>query len=238
MNIIYFGYDIFADCLKKLLQNPQINILKIYSFPSDGFFDFHDEIKGIAAVNNIPFTTQKITHEELERQFSQNGCDLAFSAGYQYRIPMENIPQFRGVNIHPSLLPQGRGPWPLPHVILKGLSESGVTAHKLAVRFDEGDIMLKKVFSVSADETYHTLEKKVKIAAAELVCKLMDDFENLWKNAKKQGAGEYWREPPDFERTIFKDTPPEKRKLILRAFGEDYTLYCDQIEKEGKKICP
>ncbi len=233
MNIIYFGYDMFSDCLKKLLQNPQINILKIYSFPSDGYFDFHDEIKGLAVVKNIPFTTEKITSEELEFQFSQNKCQLAFSAGYQWRIPMENVANFRGINIHPSLLPCGRGPWPMPWVILKGLSKSGVTAHKLAPKIDEGDILLQKEFEVSKNETYASLEKKIQLAAAELTEQLFNNLEQLWKNAKPQGKGEYLPEPPDIERTVFRDTPKEKRELILRAFGEKYTIFIEKKEKEG-----
>lgn len=234
MNIIYFGYDMLAGCLKNLLSEPDINILKIYSFPSDGCVDFHDEIKGLASVKNIPFTDKKITSDELKYQFSQNGCDLAFSAGYTWRIPMENIENFKGVNIHPSLLPSGRGPWPLPWIILKGLCKSGVTAHKIAPRIDEGDILLKKEFSVSSDETYSSLEKKIQISAAEITRELIGNFDFLWQNARAQGKGEYLPEPSDFERTIFVDTPKEKRELILRAFGENYTIFSDKTEREGK----
>lgn len=233
MNIIYFGYDMFSDCLKKLLQNPQINILKIYSFPSDGYFDFHDEIKGLSDVKNIPFTTEKITSEELKYQFSHNGCELAFSAGYQWRIPMENIENFRGINIHPSLLPNGRGPWPMPWVILKGLSKSGVTAHKLAPKIDEGDILLQESFAVSPDETYASLEHKIQLSAASLTQQLFENLEEFWQNARPQGKGEYLPEPPDIERTIFCDTPKEKRELILRAFGEKYAIFSEKQEREG-----
>ena len=233
MNIIYFGYDMFSDCLKKLLQNPQINILKIYSFPSDGDFDFHDEIKGLADVKKIPFTTEKITSEELKYQFSHNGCNLAFSAGYQWRIPMENIENFRGINIHPSLLPQGRGPWPMPWVILNGLSKTGVTAHKLAPKIDEGDILLQKEFSVSKDENYFSLEKKFRATAAEVTEELFENLDELWESAKPQGKGQYLPEPSDEMRTIFKNTPKEKRELILRAFGENYTIFSENDEKDG-----
>ena len=115
MNIIYFGYDLFASCLKKLVEMPDVNILKIYSFETDGNVDFNDEIKGLADVKKIPFTEEKITKEELFYQFSENNCELAFCAGYAYRIPMENVENFRGINLHPSLLPRLRGPWPMPY---------------------------------------------------------------------------------------------------------------------------
>ncbi len=232
LNIIYFGYDLFAPCLKELASNPQINILKVYSFDGDGFFDRNDEIKEICAVKNITFTTDKITADELKSQFEQNGCDLAFSAGYAYRIPCESVESFRGVNIHPSLLPEGRGPWPFPHIILKGLKVSGVTAHKIAERFDEGEILLQTAFDVADNETYWDLVKKAQSAALDLTKKLFSDFENFWKKAAPQSKGEYWKEPTSAQRTIYKDTTDLEKDRIIRAFTEDYVIFSDKNKGE------
>ena len=190
MNIIYFGYDLFAPCLKKLIEMPDVNILKIYSFEPDGSVDFNDEIKGLATVKKIPFTEEKITENELLFQFSQNGCDLAFCAGYAFRIPMENIQNFKGINLHPSLLPNLRGPWPMPWVILNGHKTSGVTAHILAPRFDEGDILLQKEFAISKSENYKSLNEKIKEAGLEITQELFSDLDYYFKNARKQGKGE------------------------------------------------
>ncbi|MBQ8338813.1 MAG: hypothetical protein IJY33_06690 [Oscillospiraceae bacterium] len=232
MNIIYFGYDLFAPCLKELASNPEINVLKVYSFEGDGYFDKNDEVKEICAVKNIPFTTEKITVDELKCEFEQNGCDLAFSAGYAYRIPCESVPVFRGVNIHPSLLPDGRGPWPFPHIILKGLKKSGVTAHKIAERFDEGEILLQAAFEVAENETYRSLEKKAQDAALDLTRKLISDLENYWKNAVPQAKGEYWKEPSDNERTIYLNTSPREKDKIIRAFIENFVIYSDKNKGE------
>lgn len=233
MNIIYFGYDLFASCLKKLLEMPDINILKIYSFESDGNVDFNDEIKGLATVKKIPFTEKKITKEELIYQFSENKCDLAFSAGYAYRIPVENVENFRGINLHPSLLPQLRGPWPMPYVILKGLKSSGVTAHILSEKFDDGDILLQKEFTVSEYENYKSLNEKIAKTGETITEELFKNLDYYFENAKEQGKGEYLPEPTDFERTIFLNTSQEKRDIILRAFGEHYTIFSDKNEKDG-----
>ena len=233
MNLIYFGYDLFAPCLKKLLEMPDVNILKIYSFESDGNVDFNDEIKGLAAVKKIPFTEEKITKEELFYQFSENRCDLVFCAGYAYRIPMENIENFRGINLHPSLLPSLKGPWPMPYVILRGMKTSGVTAHILSEKFDDGDILIQKEFSVSENENYKSLNEKISKTGEGITQELFKNLDYYFENAKKQGKGEYLPEPSDFERTIFKDTPKDKRELILRAFGEHYTIFSDKNERDG-----
>ena len=234
MNIIYFGYDLFAPCLKKLLEMQDVNILKIYSFKSDGDVDFNDEIKGLATVKKIPFTEEKITKEELNYQFSENNCDLAFCAGYAYRIPVESVENFKGINLHPSLLPKLRGPWPMPWVILKGFKTSGVTAHILAEKFDEGDILLQKEFVVSENENYSSLNQKIAKAGAEITEELFKNLSFYFENARKQGNGEYLPEPSDFERTIFRDTSKEKRELIIRAFGEHYTIFSDNDYRKSR----
>ena len=232
LNIIYFGYDLFAPCLKELASNPDINILKVYSFEGDGYFDKNDEIKEICSVKNIPFTTERITADELNYEFEQNGCYLAFSAGYEYRIPCEKVPSFRGVNLHPSLLPEGRGPWPLPHVILKGLKKSGVTVHKIAERFDEGEIILQTAFDVAEDETYRGLVSKAQSAALYLTKELFSDFEGYFANAIPQAKGEYWKEPERELRTIYKDTTEAEKNKIIRAFTEQYVVYSDKNKGE------
>lgn len=232
LNIIYFGYDLFAPCFNELASNPDINILKVYSFEGDGYFDKNDEIREICTVKNIPFTTEKITVDELKCEFEQNGCSLAFSAGYAYRIPCESVPSFKGVNIHPSLLPEGRGPWPFPHIILKGLKRSGVTAHKIAERFDEGEILLQTAFDVAENETYRSLEKKAQDAALELSRNLISNFESYWNNAQPQTKGEYWKEPSITDRTIYNDTQSAERDRIIRAFTENFVIYSDKNKGE------
>ncbi len=232
LNIIYFGYDLFAPCLRELIENPDINILKVYSFEGDGYFDKNDEIKKICSVKNIPFTTDRVTADELKRQFEQNRCDLAFSAGYAYRIPCEKVMSFKGVNIHPSLLPEGRGPWPFPHIILNGLKVSGVTAHKIRERFDEGEILLQTSFEVSERETYESLVKKAQVAALDLTKKLFSDFVYYWKKSTPQAKGGYWKEPTRDQRTIYKDTTQAEKDRIIRAFTEHYVIFSDKNKGE------
>ncbi len=224
MNILYFGFDMFAPCLEFLLSRENIKIMKIYSFESDGYFDFHDKIKSIASKNNIEFSTEKITKDELLYQ-KEKGADFIFCAGYAYRIPVENLPDIKAVNIHPSLLPNGRGPWPLPWVILNDEKTAGVTAHKLSEKIDEGDIILQKEFSVSENEDYFSLEAKMTETALKITKELFENFNFTYSNSKKQCKGKYLAEPSDDMRTIYDDTPSEQKNKIIRAFGKDYVIY-------------
>ncbi|MBR7185422.1 MAG: hypothetical protein IKD37_07430 [Clostridia bacterium] len=215
MKLVYCGYDLFADCLEAL---PALGgeVMAIYTFPSDGVCDFHDRVSAFALSHGIPCTVGPITADDLAR-FSTQGCRWLISAGYAYRIPIEEG-SLRGVNLHPALLPVGRGAWPMPVTILRGLRRSGVTLHKLAPRFDEGDILAQADFAVSADETLPTLTAKLQAAALTLFERFMADPEQVWAGGVPQAAGEYWSQPTKADMTILPSHTAAEADRILRAF--------------------
>ncbi len=224
MKIVYFGYDLFYTCFEEILSNPEIEVMALYTFPTDNVVDFNEKVIAAAKRQNIPVYIGKVRAEDLERLW-QNGCRLVISAGYAYKIPILERPDFRGINVHPALLPVGRGPWPMPQVILKGLKTSGVTVHKLSRGFDEGDILLQDHFPVSEDETLRTLTDKITTCARGLIADCLSRLDVLWQNAVPQIGGEYWPEPDDKDRTICKTMTVKTADRIVRAFGDFGVLY-------------
>lgn len=233
MKIVYFGFDLFADCFKTIADMENVEIMALYTFPTDNIFEFNKEVIKIAEEKGIPYFTEKITREKLEEYFN-NGCYTTFSAGYIHKIPILDREDFKGINLHPALLPMGRGPWPYPQTILKGLEESGVTIHKITDRFDEGDILIQKEFPINADETLDTLTKKSQELGKELCIKVFSDFDNLWNRAKPQEIGEYWPEPTDKERTIRENMDIEEAQKIIRAFGSFGVVFKGEVYKYPK----
>jgi methionyl-tRNA formyltransferase len=72
-------------------------------------------------------------------------ADVLISVAFPHRIPANVTAQFRcgGVNVHPALLPQYRGPHPVHVMAIDAALErfGGVTLHRIADGFDEGDII-------------------------------------------------------------------------------------------------
>lgn len=75
----------------------------------------------------------------LERQT----IDFLLVACWPYLIETQVLEQARkaALNLHPSLLPEYRGPNPLEEQLAAGDSRFGVTLHRLDQRFDHGDII-------------------------------------------------------------------------------------------------
>lgn len=236
MRIVYFGFDLFYDCFKALVKHPKVEIVALYTFNTDNVFEFNTKTVSLAKRHNIPVFYTKITREELDKYFD-NGVFTTVSAGYIYKIPVLDRPDFKGVNVHPSLLPIGRGAWPYPTTILKGLTKSGVTLHKLANGFDTGDIILQSEYTVSATETLDTLTKKSQKTAKKSITRLFNNFTALWQNATPQTEGEYWREADDADRTLTGKETVATAKRIIRAFGSYGVIYNGEIFKNnGKKF--
>jgi methionyl-tRNA formyltransferase len=72
--------------------------------------------------------------------------DLVVCSGFPWRIPpaVLRIPRLGIINIHPSLLPKYRGPFPIPWAIRNGDAHVGVTLHWMDVDFDTGAILVQE----------------------------------------------------------------------------------------------
>ncbi len=88
--------------------------------------------------------------------------DLVVLSRFGEILPPEliRIPRLGIVNVHCSLLPQLRGPDPIPGAIIGGLAESGVTMHFVDEGVDTGSIILQKRISLEASESHRSFCKK------------------------------------------------------------------------------
>lgn len=227
MRIAYLGYDILLPCLRAL-EESGCSVMELFSFPTDNEFEFNRELRHFAGERGIPFTERPIGLDDIHR-LKGAGCEAVFCAGYLYRVPVDHSLPI--VNVHPSLLPVGRGAWPMPVTILRGLTESGVTLHKMEEGFDTGDILLQQAFPVGPEDDLETMTAKIRTIAADLCRRMAADFDRLWAAGRPQGAGEYWPYPQKPDYTITAETPPQETERILRAFfGFDCYLKTEEAE--------
>lgn len=222
MKVAFVGFDLFYDCLCAL-EESGCEIIKIFTYKTDNEYEFNEKVLAFAKDRSIPVKDTKITVDDLA-YLHDSGCELLISAGYIYKIPI--CRDFPMINVHPALLPLGRGPWPMPVTILRGLSESGITLHKLEESFDTGDILLQKKIDVCDDENLETLTEKLQKTAARAVREIVSKLDFYYNNSTPQGEGEYWAEPDDGEMTFYFDTEAEEIDRILRAFY-GYGCYYD-----------
>ncbi len=194
MRIAYFGGDMFHACMELLIQNGHEIIALFADVPGDDEYDLTRKICGQAEAHDIPVLRSKPADGDIKKLRSR-GCDMILSAGYRYKIPPWHGGCIRyGINIHPSLLPEGGGPMPFPFVIVKGLKKTGVTLHKLSQDWDGGDIILQEKFHLSGHENLEDLLRESQTLATKLLRSFLDSPEECWNNAFPQvrQPGDYW----------------------------------------------
>ena len=229
MKAAYIGIDFLFPALPAL-AGCGCEIMKIFSCETDNVTEFNTRVCGYAREHGIPLQLERIRKSNLEELAGQ-GCELVVCAGYYYKIP---VPEgMRIVNIHPSYLPSGRGAWPMAVTILRGLTESGVTIHKMTNELDAGDILLQRKIIVEPDENQETLMEKQRSVLPEMIRELCADPEGVWNNAAAQDetAAEYWPCPTEEDWTITDGMDEDCVERVLRAFYSYEVIYKTKGEK-------
>jgi len=177
MKFIFFGVPKFgAIILKKLIENnfvPDLVITK--SDKKIGRKQIYTPlpVKITAEEYSIPvFQPEKIINAKSE--IKEIKPDLIIVAAFGEIIPKEilDIPKYGCLNVHPSLLPEYRGPSPIQYTILNGEEETGITIISMTEKIDKGPILSSLKFLIEDPEiTYKELEEKLSSWGAELLIK-------------------------------------------------------------------
>ena len=166
------------------------------------------------------------------------------------------------LNIHPSLLPQYRGPSPVQTAILNNDQENGVTIFKMDEKIDHGPILAQFKEEIRPEETAESLYQRLFLAGAKVLTTILpaylegkielrkqDDSQSTFtKKFNREDGKINWQEKPaKIERKIRAFYPwpgtwteitikgKRKRLKIIKAHLEKNKLILDQVQLEGKK---
>ncbi|MDO8575105.1 MAG: methionyl-tRNA formyltransferase [bacterium] len=123
-------------------------------------------VKEWAINHKIPVLTPPKLNDEFIADIQKFNFDLFIVASYGKIIPdrILELPKFKSINVHPSLLPLYRGPSPIQSMILNDEKNIGVTIIKMDKEMDHGPILAQENFTpakwpVTLDELKSDLGK-------------------------------------------------------------------------------
>ncbi len=245
MKIAFFGYDYSADVLKGLLQDGH-TLTALFTFPCDGIFNFNDQVVEIAKNLNAPISPGKPTKEAIK----ELEVDLFLSCGYPYKIPCNFKNEAYAINVHPSLLPRGRGLMPSPWIIMKEPDVAGFTIHKLTNDFDAGDILYQKPIALNQKSTVNDYADEIAEKLPDILSEIANNLPAFWAKATPQdeSTASYFPPPTDKMRLLDWSQPIEELDKIARAFGtfgciavidgKPYAIYEHEIIKKPPREPP
>ena len=213
MKIAYFGGDLHLGCIEvfKLSGHEVGHIFVNHEMP------YNKNIRDYALSNDISVTTVKPEKQLLEKLVNY-GFNCFFSAEYPWLIPVPDI-SVKTINVHPTLLPEGKGPTPVIWLIKKYQEFAGITFHKLSSEFDSGDIILQQPMQITENDSYETWMAKLNIEIPIQLSRLLEDFDNLYKSARPQSGGSYWPKIELSHRTINWYAGVHEIEKLVRACG-------------------
>jgi methionyl-tRNA formyltransferase len=133
-------------------------------------------IKVWAQKNNIKIIQpEKILDSKFEIQDLKP--DLLLVAAYGQIIPKEilDIPTFKSINVHGSLLPKYRGASPIQAAIMNQDEKTGITLIQMDEKMDHGP-MIARSETPLGKESFSDLYVKLSLLASDLVIKTLPEW--------------------------------------------------------------
>lgn len=193
MNIIYIGSDdslLSLYPLQALIQSNHNICALVVDDKSNNEFNVINSgsIQELALTHSIPVIKINNNSSKELSQIKSYQPDVIIVSCYARRLSLSfiSLAKYGSFNIHPSLLPQFRGPTPIFWQYKHGVSDFGVSLHRMTSKFDRGNIVYQKEIQVEDGVSRHVVTKSLAIIASDFVMALLNDIENNTLTEKPQ----------------------------------------------------
>jgi methionyl-tRNA formyltransferase len=166
---------------------------------------------------------------------------VVVSFGYFITPNVLSMLQHGAINMHPSLLPRYRGSAPIPHAILNGDRETGVsviTIHPTA--FDAGAILHQQTVPICEGEPSSLLTPRLASIGADAVLDVLAHFPERLANARSQPKECVTKAPklkPEMAALDITAAGNTADRIVRmsRAFDDSIGIYMLQDKEAGKE---
>lgn len=183
-------------------------------------------VKKVALANKLEvLQPDKVRgNAEFIRRLKKLSPDLIVVAAYGLILPKEilDIPKYKVINVHASLLPKYRGASPIQAAILNGDKETGITIMLVNEEMDEGPMLAQKTITINDNDNFGSLYNKLSVLGANLLLETLpkylsgqilsipqDDSKATYfpKITKEMGKIDWHKSASEIERQIRAFTP-------------------------------
>lgn len=182
MKIIFMGTPTYAQkILEELIKAKDMEVVAVYTQPDKPVgrkkVMTPPPVKLTAQDAGIPvYQPSRLRDKEVVDELLQIKCDYIVVAAYGQILPLEILQHAPCINLHASVLPKYRGASPIQEAILNGDTYTGVTAMKMDVGLDTGDIIKISKIAIDDDEMVESLFEKLTHVAADLTLDVLRNY--------------------------------------------------------------
>ncbi len=229
MKIIFFGSTNLAlPILESLHKHHDIAAVVTTPDAKSGRKQILEETPVSSLAKDLDLQLLKPEDPKADKEFltrlKKINADIFVLEAYGKILPLEiiNLPKYKILNMHPSLLPKYRGPSPIKTALLNGDEYTGVTFILLDEQIDHGPMLDQKVVKIGPDDNDFTLTDKLAHIGASMINKLISDYI----------SGKLIALPQDESQATY-------TKIISKADGKiDWTKSAQQIYNQFRAFYP
>lgn len=157
-----------------VFRHERTSCSKIRLFLQD-FFKSAPEYTLIKQKKLYEIKCKSANSEAFKQEILRLNADVILVGTWREKLKKEiiDLPKIATINVHPSLLPEYRGPNPYIQTILHGETQSGLTFHLMTEKLDQGPILAQQKVEILPMDTAKELKEKTVFRARLLVCELL-----------------------------------------------------------------
>jgi methionyl-tRNA formyltransferase len=194
--IVFMGTPLFAEpILDTLLSNTKYTIVAVYVRPDKPIgrkqIIKESPVKKKAQDHNIPVEQPEKFDDATLETLKSYKPDIVVVVAYGKILPKSvlEVPAFGCINIHPSLLPELRGPSPIQNALLLGKTQTGTTIMLMDEGMDSGDILAQKIIPIENAVLFPELSQTLATQSAMLLIETLPLWLSKQLTPTKQDTG-------------------------------------------------
>ena len=185
MRVVFMGTPEIAAMVLRSLIDSKHEVAAVVTQPDKpnarGNAVIFSAVKQLALEYDIPVLQPvKASSEESVAAIASYEPDIIVVAAYGQilRENLLNLPKYRCINVHASLLPKYRGASPIQWAVINGDEETGISIMYMEKGLDTGDVILQKSLKLAPDETAGSLHDRLGELAGPVLLEAMEMIEN------------------------------------------------------------
>ncbi len=181
IKIVYMGTSEFSSKILEFLIEQKVNVVGVVSQPDKQVGRKNKlentPVKEVALKYGIE-VFQPVSIKNDYTFIESKQPDIILTCAYGQIVPQGvlDIPKYKCINIHGSLLPKYRGAAPIQYSILNDEKETGITYMEMVKKMDAGAMYLKESVVIDNNDTSGDVFDKLLVQVKKTVISFLDDF--------------------------------------------------------------
>ncbi len=196
MKILFMGTPDFAVGSLKML-NEKYDVVGVFTKPDKvnkrGNKVSFSPVKKYALDNDLKvYQPESVKSNETLDLVRSLKPDIIIVIAYGKILPNEliEIPKFKIINVHASLLPKYRGAAPIHYSIINGDEKTGVSIMYIVEKLDAGDVILQKETKIKEEDILETVYDRLAKLGEEALGEALELIKDGKQNPKAQNESE------------------------------------------------